>query len=69
VKRRREARATHGWKCLFRRTGNPSVEGGDTNIAAVKTWGHETKILQEGPAFLPHREKKGLEKTEKKKPR
>jgi hypothetical protein len=28
-----------------------------------------TIILQEGPAFLPHREKKGSEKTEKKKPR
>ncbi len=43
MKRRRETRATGGWKCLLRRTGNPSVEGGDTYTAAVKTWGHTDK--------------------------
>ncbi len=46
------------------------MEGGDTNIAAVKTWGHvEQQYFKKAPAFLPHREKKDLEKTEKKKPR
>jgi hypothetical protein len=48
MKRRRETRATPGWKCLFRRTGNPSVGGGGGigTLRLLKHGGREQQFFK-----------------------